>query len=216
MCQVNIIPIIAKADTINKNELAKFKAKIMNELRANGVSIYQFPVEDETVSEVNKEMNSHLPFAVVGSNEFVKVGTKNVRARQYPWGVVQVENENHCDFKHLREMLIRTNMEDLRDQTQLKHYELYRKDRLKQMGFSESESNGSTTSFAETYTLRHGCIKIRIPPPPPPGGGTPPPPRGGEPPPPPPPRWANNPSRGGRTTPQRRAHNPPDSDDELH
>jgi len=152
--KVNIIPIIAKADTINKNELAKFKAKIMNELRANGVSIYQFPVEDETVSEVNKEMNSHLPFAVVGSNEFVKVGTKNVRARQYPWGVVQVENENHCDFKHLREMLIRTNMEDLRDQTQLKHYELYRKDRLKQMGFSESESNGSTTSFAETYTLR--------------------------------------------------------------
>jgi len=153
--KVNIIPIIAKADTINKNELAKFKAKIMNELRANGVSIYQFPVEDETVSEVNKEMNNHLPFAVVGSNEFVKVGTKSVRARQYPWGVVQVENENHCDFKHLREMLIRTNMEDLRDQTQLRHYELYRKERLKQMGFSENESNGgSASSFAETYTLR--------------------------------------------------------------
>jgi septin 6/8/11 len=35
-------------------------------------------------------MNTHLPFAVVGSNEFVKVGNKNVRARQYPWGVVQV------------------------------------------------------------------------------------------------------------------------------
>jgi hypothetical protein len=27
---------------------------------------------------------------VVGSNEFVKVGNKNLRARQYPWGVVQV------------------------------------------------------------------------------------------------------------------------------
>ena len=35
-------------------------------------------------------MNTHLPFAVVGSNELVKVGNKNVRARQYPWGVVQV------------------------------------------------------------------------------------------------------------------------------
>ena len=35
-------------------------------------------------------MNTHLPFAVVGSNEFVKVGNKNLRARQYPWGVVQV------------------------------------------------------------------------------------------------------------------------------
>jgi septin 6/8/11 len=105
--KVNIIPVIAKADTINKNELAKFKAKIMSELKNNGVSIYQFPTDDETVAEVNKEMNNCLPFAVVGSRETVKVGNKHVRARQYPWGVVQVENENHCDFKHLREMLIR-------------------------------------------------------------------------------------------------------------
>ena len=35
-------------------------------------------------------MNNQVPFAVVGSNDFVKVGNKNVRARQYPWGVVQV------------------------------------------------------------------------------------------------------------------------------
>jgi len=150
--------VIAKADTINKNELAKFKAKIMSELKNNGVSIYQFPTDDETVAEVNKEMNNCLPFAVVGSRETVKVGNKHVRARQYPWGVVQVENENHCDFKHLREMLIRTNMEDLRNQTQLKHYELYRKERLKQMGFSETDSSGGTSSFAETYTLRRDSI----------------------------------------------------------
>lgn len=34
---------------------------------------------------------AHLPFAVVGSVEEVKVGNKTVRARQYPWGVVQGE-----------------------------------------------------------------------------------------------------------------------------
>ena len=152
--KVNIIPIIAKADTINKAELSKFKSKIMNELKANGVSIYQFPLEDETVAEVNRDNNSHLPFAVVGSNEFIKVGNKNVRARQYPWGVVQVENENHCDFTKLREMLIRTNMEDLIDTTHYRHYELYRKDRLKMMGFEESSKDGKPSSFAETYTMR--------------------------------------------------------------
>ena len=53
--------------------------------------------------------------------------------------LVQVENENHCDFTKLREMLIRTNMEDLRDTTHGKHYELYRKDRLKEMGFTDNE-----------------------------------------------------------------------------
>lgn len=31
----------------------------------------------------------HLPFAVVGSTEEVKIGNKMVRARQYPWGTVQ-------------------------------------------------------------------------------------------------------------------------------
>jgi septin 6/8/11 len=51
---VNIIPVIGKADTINKAELSRFKAKIMAELKANGVSIYQFPTEDETVAEINK------------------------------------------------------------------------------------------------------------------------------------------------------------------
>merc|ERR1719266_3109705 len=52
--KVNIIPIIAKADTINKAELAKFKTKIMAELSNNGVQIYQFPTNDETISDVNK------------------------------------------------------------------------------------------------------------------------------------------------------------------
>ncbi|EHB07406.1 Septin-8 [Heterocephalus glaber] len=82
--KVNIIPITAKADTISKSELHKFKIKIMGELVSNGVQIYQFPTEDKAVAEINAVMNAHLPFAVVGSTEEVKVGNKLVRARQYP------------------------------------------------------------------------------------------------------------------------------------
>ncbi|NXV78706.1 SEPT8 protein, partial [Atlantisia rogersi] len=54
---VNIIPIIAKADTISKSELHKFKIKIMSELVSNGVQIYQFPTDDEAVAEANSVMN---------------------------------------------------------------------------------------------------------------------------------------------------------------
>lgn len=39
-----------------------------------------------------------------------------------------MENETHCDFVKLREMLIRTNMEDMREKTHNRHYELYRYD----------------------------------------------------------------------------------------
>ncbi|CAL7945218.1 unnamed protein product [Xylocopa violacea] len=130
--KVNIIPIIAKADTISKTELQKFKTKIISELHNNGVHIYQFPTDDESVAEVNTSMNAHVPFAVVGSTDFVRVGNKMMRSRQYPWGTVQVENESHCDFVKLREMLIRTNMEDMREKTHCRHYELYRKKRLEQ------------------------------------------------------------------------------------
>ena len=52
--QVNIVPVIAKADTINKPELAKFKSKVMQELTNNGVQIYQFPTDDETIRFVTK------------------------------------------------------------------------------------------------------------------------------------------------------------------
>ena len=34
-------------------------------------------------------LQGHLPFAVVGSTEEVKIGNKMVKARQYPWGTVQ-------------------------------------------------------------------------------------------------------------------------------
>lgn len=62
--QVNIIPIIAKADTISKSELHKFKIKIMSELVSNGVQIYQFPTDDEAVSEINASMNVRPRFCV--------------------------------------------------------------------------------------------------------------------------------------------------------
>lgn len=50
-----------------------------------------------------------------------------------------VENENHCDFVKLREMLIRVNMEDLREQTHARHYELYRRCKLEEMGFKDTD-----------------------------------------------------------------------------
>ncbi len=53
----NIIPIIAKADTIAKSELLKFKQKIMQDLITHHVKIYQFPIDDDAVVEINAGMN---------------------------------------------------------------------------------------------------------------------------------------------------------------
>nr|CAH7726110.1 unnamed protein product [Callosobruchus chinensis] len=66
----------------------------------------------------------------------------------------QVENESHCDFVKLREMLIRTNMEDMREKTHCRHYELYRKKRLEQMGFSDVDADNKPVSFQQTFEAK--------------------------------------------------------------
>jgi hypothetical protein len=48
-----------------------------------------------------------IPFAVVGSERTVLVDGKPVRGRKNRWGVVNVENEAHCEFVHLRNFLTR-------------------------------------------------------------------------------------------------------------
>ncbi|XP_042544092.1 septin-14 [Dipodomys spectabilis] len=152
--KVNIIPLIAKADTISKSDLQKFKSRIMHELNSSGVQLYQFLEDDDAAAQANTSTSGLLPFAVVGSMEEVKVGKRMVRGRHYPWGVLQVENENHCDFVKLRDVLLCTNMEDLKEKTHSYHYECYRYRKLKTMGFTDVGPDNKPVSFQETYEFK--------------------------------------------------------------
>lgn len=49
-------------------------------------------------------------------------------------------------------MLIRTNMEDMREKTHTRHYELYRQKRLEQMGFTDVDSENKPVSV-EKYII---------------------------------------------------------------
>lgn len=55
--KVNIIPVIAKSDTVTKAELVKFKAKVIAEMKTNKISLYEFPTDDEVVRELNATTN---------------------------------------------------------------------------------------------------------------------------------------------------------------
>jgi len=151
--RVNVIPVIGKADIVSKTELKTFKARIKAELLNNNVQVYQFPTDDEEVAGANSKMNSEIPFAVIGSNETMVVNNKKVKVRQYPWGTIQIENEDHCDFVKLREMLVRTNMEDLREKTHDLHYETYRRRRLLDMGLGDEakDEDGQPSNLCQTF-----------------------------------------------------------------
>ncbi|XP_017722789.1 PREDICTED: septin-14 [Rhinopithecus bieti] len=102
----------------------------------------------------NLDSKALLPFAVVGSMDEVKVGKRMVRGRHYPWGVLQVENENHCDFVKLRDMLLCTNMENLKEKTHTQHYECYRYQKLQKMGFTDVGPDNQPVSFQEIFEAK--------------------------------------------------------------
>lgn len=53
-----------------------------------------------------RQLKEAVPFAVCGANTLLEVKGRKVRGRLYPWGVVEVENPDHCDFIKLRTMLM--------------------------------------------------------------------------------------------------------------
>jgi hypothetical protein len=68
-----------------------------------------------------------IPFAVIGSNAFIDTRDgRKVRGRKYPWGTVEIDNAEHCDFTVLRRLLLRIHLSDLMDVTNNVHYENYR------------------------------------------------------------------------------------------
>ncbi|KAH7340461.1 cell division control/GTP binding protein [Rhizoctonia solani] len=142
--KVNLIPVIAKSDTLTDEEIIQFKQRILSDIAHHQIRIFQAPVyeneDEETVAE-NEEIASKIPFAIVGSDKVVETpDSRSVRGRVYPWGVIEVDNEDHCDFVKLRQMLIRTYMEELREHTNLVLYENYRSDKLLAMGVTQDHT----------------------------------------------------------------------------
>ncbi|XP_019300846.1 septin-2 isoform X3 [Panthera pardus] len=135
--KVNIVPVIAKADTLTLKERERLKKRILDEIEEHNIKIYHLPDaesdEDEDFKEQTRLLKASIPFSVVGSNQLIEAKGKKVRGRLYPWGVVEVENPEHNDFLKLRTMLI-THMQDLQEVTQDLHYENFRSERLKRGG----------------------------------------------------------------------------------
>uniref|UniRef100_A0A3Q0SPB4 Septin 4a n=1 Tax=Amphilophus citrinellus TaxID=61819 RepID=A0A3Q0SPB4_AMPCI len=147
--KVNIIPVLAKADSLTPAEVCRKKMKIREEIKQFGINIYQFPEcdsdEDEDFKTQEQILKNSIPFAVIGSNVQVESKGRKFRGRVYPWGVVEVENPAHSDFLLLRNMLVRTHMQDLKDVTREIHYENYRAQCIQNM--TQKYQDGSEADF---------------------------------------------------------------------
>jgi cell division control protein 11 len=132
--RVNVIPVIGKADSLTPAELAESKKLVMEDIEHYRIPVYNFPYDieedDEDTVEENAELRGLMPFAIVGSEDILEIGGKKVRARQYPWGMVEVENPRHSDFLAIRSALLHSHLADLKEITHDFLYENYRTEKL--------------------------------------------------------------------------------------
>lgn len=132
--RVNIIPVIGRADSMTPTELAATKKMTMEDIEHFNIPVYNFPYDveedDRETIEENSLLKSMLPFAIVTSSDVVEINGRKVRGRQYPWGVVDIENPQHSDFGSLRSAILGSHMADLKDLTHDFLYETYRTEKL--------------------------------------------------------------------------------------
>lgn len=167
---VNIIPVIGRADSFTESEIQHFKQQIKTDIERFNIPVFQFDnylndydeEEDYDLIQECKYLTSLQPFAIVASEQDFEIrdnttgATKNIKARQYPWGLVDVNNPKYSDFPILKSVLLGSHLQDLRDLTHDFLYETYRTDRLTKVtgnGNEDEESFQDTTehdSFAAT------------------------------------------------------------------
>ena len=149
--RVNVIPVIGKADSLTPQELSSSKKLIMEDIDHYQIPIYNFPYDieedDEDTVQENDELRGLMPFAIVGSEDVVEVKGKKIRARIFPWGIVEVDNPRHSDFLAIRSALLHSHLADLKEITHDFLYENYRTEKL-----SKSVVNGQQ-SYTSKYVL---------------------------------------------------------------
>lgn len=151
---VNVIPVIGKADSFTEAELKEFKRQIRIDIDKFNVPIFKFdtyldeydPSEDRDLIEECKYLANLTPFAIIASEDEYEIrnsttdDVRTVRARQYPWGLVDINNPKFSDFPVLRLVLLLTHLSDLKELTHDFLYENYRTERLSKVaGVGEEE-----------------------------------------------------------------------------
>lgn len=124
----NVIPVIAKSDSMTLSEREMFKKRLQNEFVQHKLRLYPYDSDEYDADEqhLTERIRSTLPFAIVGSEVTEEIDGRPVPVRRNKWGVVNIENPSHCEFPQLRSFLISSHLQDLIDTTVQVHYENFR------------------------------------------------------------------------------------------
>ncbi|KAI8819901.1 Septin-type guanine nucleotide-binding (G) domain-containing protein [Fimicolochytrium jonesii] len=180
---VNVIVCLGKADLLTVRHLQSLRSMVIDDLATYGIPVFAFPEDpdveyDKAAIALNEQLRSMLPFAIINSEEAEPEVPQNdedliaplpktepkprVLGRKYPWGIVEVENPDHCDFTQVKETLFLTHLHELKLLTRELYYEQWRTDKLLEVRNSALGSTlskdyaSSIASDLEGVTLKEG------------------------------------------------------------
>ncbi|RLV84027.1 Cell division control protein 10 [Meyerozyma sp. JA9] len=142
----NVIPVIAKSDSLTLEERSEYKKLLQNEFIRHNFNIYPYDSDDlyDDERQLNEDIKSLIPFAVVGSDKEIVINGEMVRGRKTRWGAINVEDVSQCEFVFLRDFLTRTHLQDLIETTAMVHYEGFRSKQL--IALKENAGNRQSTA----------------------------------------------------------------------
>lgn len=161
---VNLLPCISKTDSLTLEELKLNKKLITEDIEHYKLPIFDFnndyfsydeSLDDETV-ELNKYLQKTIPFALMGSNTTIKdTATGEIkRVRKYPWGIVDIFDNDVSDVSILKNTLLITHLNELKDFT---HEVLYENYRTKTLGDANEDYESSNSFSAQKAT--HNAVE---------------------------------------------------------
>src|SRR5690606_20508278 len=120
------IPIISKADCYTVEEMALRKTKLRYELEQLGLN--KTPSEfDKYYQDIYELVEERWPFAAVASTNIVNTTEEGlIRARSYPWGLTNIDDESFNDLGLLQSILFSSLLIKLQKHSKEQFYEGFR------------------------------------------------------------------------------------------
>lgn len=175
---VNVIPVIAKADSLTPEELTLNKRLILEDLNNYNINYYRFNeyeyeqdyIDDEII-EYNKYLNLLIPFAIIGANKFEELPDEEdvlkLRVLNPAYAKpINIESPDYNDFTILKNILLITHLNEFKEITHDVIYEDYRTEALSGKKFQynrdeeEHEGEPPAKDNESNYLAKEEQIKL--------------------------------------------------------
>lgn len=173
---VNVIPVIAKADSMTPKELKVNKELILEDLVNYNINYYKFNeyeyeedyIDDEIIA-YNKYLNLLIPFAIIGANKYQDGDDDDddilkLRVLNNAWAKpINVELPEFNDFTILKNVLLITHLNEFKELTHEMIYENYRTEALsgKQFHYSgEQKDTPPSNDEPSDYLAKEEQMKL--------------------------------------------------------